>query len=87
MSEVLKQRGPSSTGQDNLVVGYNTHASHDRCVVFGDECCSSKDDDIVVGDTIFGQPIPDDVQDMVREHPKQLYWVLHLLADQLNRLY
>lgn len=70
-----------TTGRDNVIIGHYATSKYNRCVVVGDHCESTHDDEVVVGNTLFGKPIPPHIQESLRSHPEDLHWVRDALAN------
>jgi len=47
---------------NRIQIGYGGIASHDNCVVIGDRCTTTEENQIVIGDKLFGDPITDSVR-------------------------
>lgn len=72
--------GDGMTAQTNCVV-IGDHAQSDKsdCIVFGDYCHATEDGEVVVGNRLFGEPIPNDVQDMIRAYPIASSWLIRFV--------
>jgi hypothetical protein len=52
-------------GYRNLVIGLDAYSEFDDCVVIGDQSTAKNDRDIVVGNTLFGIEIPENIRNQL----------------------
>jgi len=68
-----------------IAIGNNAQAYGKNCIVLGDECKSFIDSQVVVGEWLFDEPIPDAVQEMIRTNPQEVAWLLQVIVRMAVR--
>ncbi len=66
------------TGENCIVIGINTNVFGGASNVFlyGDNLSSDVPNYVGVGDTLFGEKIPDTVRTLLADNPEDVRWVL-----------
>lgn len=63
------------------VVGYNSTADANQCLVIGDDCHATTEAEEVIGTKLFGQTIPDDVREHMKANPRAFEWFLATVGE------
>lgn len=74
-------------GNNYMAVGNNATAwQGDNSVAFGDDV-SASGGEVVVGKTLFGTEIPDDVKTLVEQNAQQAKWIVTIVANYVRDYY
>ena len=71
-------------GQNSTVIGMYSKGLADDCFVIGDNVECHEVGGVVIGDELFGEPIPDAVKQVLLDNPDEVEWVLRTLAYGLR---
>ena len=71
----------------NIILGYNINVNnYNNCILIGDNLTAIYDNDIVVGEKLYGKEINEDTVNMIFNHTEGLRFLLETLADELNNI-
>ena len=59
-----------------LAIGNRARANETHGFVFGDDCGTTEPEQVVVGTHLFGEEIPELVQNALKENPQAFAWVI-----------
>lgn len=77
MNSVVSAGEQLRRGEHNVEIGDQTTAgAFNYCFLFGDRLTARCDSAIIVGDHLFGVPMPASVQKLAKRHPRELEWIL-----------
>jgi len=65
-----------NVGWYNVIVGFNSISCYNDCLVIGDNCKSTHDEEVVVGDFLFGVRIPKEVKKLIVNNPEAYKWLI-----------
>jgi hypothetical protein len=71
---------------DNTIVGNRSEVlkGASNCLVFGDACFAYEDGEYVIGERLFGKPIPRRIADWIEEDPEVFVWLIRTLFERVN---
>jgi hypothetical protein len=73
-------------GSDNVLVGQNVTCNHNNCRLIGDNLTSTADGQGVVGETLFGKPIPPHVIEVLCSYPDEIDWIFRVITQATQEI-
>lgn len=60
--------------------------NENNVLLIGDGVQASRDNDVVVGETLWGQAVPDDVRQFIEKNPDTFRWVVRTMIPVLQQV-
>ena len=76
-----------AAGQNSTVIGMHSKAMADDCFVIGDNVECHEVGGVVIGDELFGEPIPDSVKQVLLDNPDEVTWLLKAIVEGITNAY
>ena len=77
----MSENESNFSGQNNTIVGdWASFGGFNDAFVFGDNQIAHSDGCVVVGDTLFGKPIPENLKQFAMENPADVAFLVRSIA-------
>lgn len=71
-------------GKKSVVIGTHCSVGHDDCLLIGDGLQSKSNCDFVIGDTCFGDTVPEHIRQQLLNCPDGLRWLMDKLQKAIG---
>ena len=70
--------------KNTTIVGHNAISLHEGCFVLGDNCTTTQDNEVVIGDTLFGKPLNEEFKKLIVKYPRFFEDFILMLVYQIH---
>ena len=74
-------------GSNSTVIGMYSKGMADDCFVIGDNVECHEVGGVVIGDELFGEPIPDSVKQVLLTNSEEVNWILKATAGYISEIH
>lgn len=68
----------------STIIGHRAISIHDNCFVLGDDCVTTSDNQCVIGNTVFGQPLNEEFRKLIVKYPRFFEDFILMLVHQVS---
>ena len=82
LGEKLQYTIMFDTIENCIIVGYNSFSVYSNCLLVGDELVARCEGDFQVGDTLFGKPLPDELEMALQDYGDCIQETLKIILSE-----